>query len=85
MVEQVKAFLQSRRQAYRLVFGGHSPHQRAVLQDLHKFCRAGKSTFHADPRVAANLDGRREVWLRIAEHLNLTEDQLYNLYGKGGQ
>jgi hypothetical protein len=48
-----------------------------VLADLAKFCRAHQSTFHPDTHVAARLDGRREVWLRITQHLNLTTDDLY--------
>ena len=51
-----------------------------VLADLARFCRAAESTFHEDDRIAAKLDGRREVWLRIAEHLNLSPEQLYDLY-----
>jgi hypothetical protein len=47
-----------------------------VLADLAKFCRANRSTFHPDPHVAARLDGRREVWLRITQHLNLSTDDL---------
>ena len=39
------------------------------------------STFNKDPRVQANLDGRREVWLRIQEHLMLTNDEIYELHG----
>jgi hypothetical protein len=27
------------------------------------------------------LEGRREVWLRIQQHLNLTTEQLFQLYG----
>jgi len=30
--------------------------------------------------VQSKLDGRREVWLRIAHHLNLPEAQLWALY-----
>jgi hypothetical protein len=51
-----------------------------VLKDLARFCRAHESTFDADPRVQANLDGRREVWLRLAHHLQLTPEQLWELY-----
>jgi len=29
------------------------------------------------------LDGRREVWLRIQQHLQLSEDALWKLYHKG--
>jgi hypothetical protein len=54
-----------------------------VLEDLAKFCRAHESTFHAEERVAGRLDGRREVWLRIQQHLQLSEDALWKLYHKG--
>ena len=78
--EVVKTFLRSRRQAYITVFAG--PAGEAVLKDLARFCRANRSTFNPDPYLAARLDGRRECWLRIMEHVNLTEDQLYKLYGR---
>ena len=64
--------------AYRIVFGG--PAGNMVLQDLAKFCRGAESCFDADPRKHAVLEGRREVWLRISDHLHLTQDQLYGLY-----
>jgi hypothetical protein len=76
----VKNFLRGRRQAYIAVFTG--PDGEAVLKDLARFCRANKSTFNPDPYLAARLDGRREVWLRLMEHIGLTEDQLYKLYGR---
>lgn len=70
-----------RKMAYVAVFNPESPTSREVLKDLARFCRAHKSTFHADPRVHAVAEGRREVWLRIMENLNLTEQQLLALYG----
>jgi hypothetical protein len=78
VVRRTHAFLMGRRTAYQQVFQG--VHGEKVLADLAKFCRAHQSTAHADPHVAARLDGRREVWLRIAEHLNLSADQLWALY-----
>lgn len=71
--------LQTRRQAYVSVFSG--PNGDAVLRDLAKFCRARESTFHLDARVSAVLEGRREVWLRLQEHLQLTDEELYALKG----
>ncbi len=56
-----------------------------VLADLSRFCRAGVSTFHTDPRVHALQEGRKEVWLRIAQHLNMTEDELYAVFVLGRQ
>ena len=83
MVEKARAFLRGRRIAYNQVFNPNTPDGALVLKDLAKFCRAHGSTFNADSRVHAILEGRREVWLRIQNHLNLTEDQLWELYGKG--
>lgn len=55
-----------------------------VLEDLRTFCRAEATCFHQDPRMHAVLEGRREVWLRIQEHLNYTPEELLVLYS-GGQ
>jgi hypothetical protein len=63
-----------RQDAYKRLFKG--PIAAKVLADLAWFCRAEQSTFHADPRAHALLEGRREVWLRIQEHLNLDTDDL---------
>jgi hypothetical protein len=77
-VEKAKRFLFARRYSYRQIFSG--PPGEAVLRDLAVFCRAGESTFHDNERVQSKLDGRREVFLRISAHLNLTEAQLWELY-----
>ena len=82
IADRVRGFLRQRKQAYQITFDD-SPESQAVLRDLAVFCRAGKPTFHTDPRVSAMLEGRREVWLRIADHLKLSTDDLYRLYGKG--
>lgn len=73
-------FLKRRRLAYNLTFRRDNYAGQEVLSDLAKFCRANESTFHPDPRIAAMLDGRREVWLRITNHLNLSSEQLFALY-----
>ncbi len=72
------SFLLSRRGDYQAVF--RNPRGEKVLEDLARFCRAHKSTAHADPYIAARLDGRREVFLRIQEHLRLSDDELWRLY-----
>lgn len=77
LVERVKALLQRRQRAYQTTFAG--PVGELVLADLAKFCRAYTTTFHPDPRIAAQLDGRREVFLRIQKYLNLTDDQVWAL------
>jgi hypothetical protein len=80
--ERIRGYLQRRQAAYQTTFAG--PGGEVVLADIFKFCRMYKSTFHPDPRVAANLDGRREVALRIQQHLKLTDEQLWSLIGRTG-
>lgn len=77
-VMQAFDFLRRRKHSYQLAL--MSPAGQVVLRDLMKFCRAEESCFDADPRIHAALEGRREVWLRIQQHLNLTSEQLYELY-----
>lgn len=78
--EKAIQFLSSRRRAYRETFDGPLAH--VVLADIARFCRAHESTAHENERVSAQLDGRREVWLRIQHHLQLTDEQMWELYGR---
>lgn len=66
--------------AYQMVFDKQNKFLETVLKDLAKFCRAHESTFELDPRKHAVLEGRREVWLRIQEHLNLSPDEFAKLH-----
>lgn len=81
MSDQAKAFLEQRRLAYLRTFNPDDADNRAVLEDLAKFCRADESTFHPDARIAAQLDGRREVYLRIMQHVKLSDEQLWRALG----
>lgn len=76
---EAQRFIAERRTDYVRTFD--TPHGAKVLADLAKFCRAQESTFHADPRVHAVAEGRREVWLRIQQHLNLSEQDLWRAFG----
>lgn len=78
IAQQALEYLLSRRGAYQDTF--RNPRGELVLADLAKFCRANESTGHPDPHVAARLDGRREVWLRIQHHLKLSDEELWKLY-----
>lgn len=71
-------YLSGRQRAYIVTF--RAPGARRVLADLAKFCRANESTFDEDHRVHAVLEGRREVWLRISQHLNLSPEELWRIY-----
>jgi len=82
MLEKVRTFLTSRKQAYLFTFNRENVHNKIVLADLAKFCRANSTTYLEDPRAHAALEGRREVWLRIETYLNLSPDELWELYRK---
>lgn len=77
LVTKTRQYLAERRRSYCAMF--ESDEGRTVLADLADFCRANETTFHHDPRASAVLEGRREVWLRIQEHLQLTEAELWEL------
>ena len=74
----------ARKQAYSIVFGSRSvPSERDVVwEDLARFCRDRESCFHADARIHAALEGRREVMLRIRDYVELSIEQLCRKYGR---
>ena len=78
LLDKLRIALNARRHAYRTTFKG--PLAEVVLKDLARFCRAHESTFHTDARAHAVAEGRREVWLRIQNHLQLTDGELWELY-----
>lgn len=70
-----------RKRAYQLVF--NSPAGEAVLFDLNPFCRARESCVVPGDRDRTYvLEGRREVFLRIRDHLDLTAEELVERYTK---
>lgn len=79
-VSAVKALFAKRSLAYRRVFRMDDVDSVIVLKDLAKFCRAHESTYHADPRIHAAMEGRKEVWLRLQNYLNLNSEELYRLH-----
>lgn len=67
-----------RHRAYKSTFD--TPDGKKVLADLRRFCRATLPTANVDNvHTTYLLEGRREVFLRILSHLQLTEDDIYNL------
>lgn len=73
-------FVRMRRHYYRLTFKPTNSAAQQVLSDLSRFCRARESTFSTDPYKMALMQGRYEVWLRITQHLNLSDAKLFDLY-----
>ncbi len=53
---------------------------KVILQDLATFCHAYR-TVHVigDTHGTAQLEGRRQVWLRIQEALRLTDEKLQEI------
>lgn len=87
-MDAIRRFIFRRRQAYRSLFrpanGELSIAAQIVLADLKNFCRATQSTTivsplsrTVDPIASAQAEGRREVWLRITQHLNIRDEDLY--------
>jgi hypothetical protein len=71
-------FLRYRQAAYRKTFD--NPEGRKVLADLRRFCRASVPTADVNNVNSTYLlEGRREVWLRITAHLNLTDEDVVKL------
>lgn len=79
----IRQFLTTRKRNYQTAFTGVGG--EAVLVDLARFCRADESTFNTDPRISALMEGRREVWLRITKHLNLSPDELARYFNPTGE
>ena len=77
--EKLVDFLRVRKRDYTLTFRKNLSGQ-AVLRDLAPFCRANTTCYHPEEFMRGVLTGRREVWLRIQHHLNMTEEELATLY-----
>jgi len=78
-LDMARNLLRARKEAYTRVFiaGNATPGDcQIVMEDLRRFCRSKKSTFHPNVQMAARLDGRREVTLRIDEYIELSVDEL---------
>lgn len=78
-------FLSTRKRCYQLTFQKDQPANMSVLEDLARFCRANETCVVPNDRDRSLvLEGRREVWLRIQQHLQLSPEILFALY-TGGQ
>lgn len=79
---QLRQFMADRKQAYSQLFENHGIASASVLADLSSFCRESESTYQRDPRDHALLEGRREVMLRIRDHMTLSVEDLCKKYGR---
>jgi hypothetical protein len=73
------------RQSFRALFAGDTKTGRLAIVDLAEFCRSDVSCVvvgkdgRVDTHATAVAEGRREVFLRIQQMLNLTDAQLLRL------
>lgn len=81
----IRQMFQKRRGAYRALFAP-GPASDIVLQDLRKFCRATTTpavvspvTQQIDPIATGIAIGRLEVYHRIAQHIHMSDADLYNV------
>lgn len=68
---------------YRIVFTADGATLRLaanhVLADLRDYAFARQSAFDPDPIIMARRQGRRDVWLRISNYLDLDEATVQQL------
>lgn len=70
--------LHERSKAYRTAFEGVDAEK--VLADLERFCHANATTHvEGDSHGTAQLEGRRQVWLRIQGYRDLNLEQIDEL------
>ncbi len=75
-----------RQRAYLLAFNREEAAGAAVLADLAIFCRADETCVVPGDRDRTYvLEGRREVFLRIQDHLRLTTEALVQKYTRPAQ
>ena len=68
-----------RKRAYQLALG--TPAGKAILDDLMVFCRGRETCVVPGDRDRTYvLEGRREVLLRIQDHIELSPDDLLERY-----
>lgn len=76
-IEAAANLVMTRQAAYKRTFGGASAIH--VLEDMAAFCHFQESGYHPDKRMTDVLIGRREVFLRIVQNLELSPDDMFEL------
>jgi hypothetical protein len=80
--EKLVERLREKKKSYQGLFGNLL--EADALRDLAWFCHAHHTTADMTKNVNHErmliLEGRRQVWLRISEMLNLEPDEIVQLY-----
>lgn len=91
ILDGIRRVLARRRSAYKALFAP-GPACDIVLADLAKFCRAtstpavvSMTTGQIDPMASFIAIGRQEVWMRLVQHLHITDADLYRIVNQQGE
>lgn len=77
--ERALEYFTQLKRAYQAAFG--SPAGKTVMEDITPFCRARETCVVPGDRDRTYvLEGRREVYLRIQDFLDLSPEQLVEKY-----
>ena len=71
--------LKMRMRHYRAIFAKDDPSSKAVMADLAKFCRLLSTTHEPNHDDGLILEGRRQVLLRILQHIGMTPETLFTI------
>lgn len=66
--------------AYRAL--QETTHGQIVLRDLAKTCKAASSSFDKDPHQHSYNAGKRSIWLRIQNMINIPDREVYEMENK---
>jgi hypothetical protein len=95
MMNKMLRIIQRRRGAYKVLFGIDNKGElsiagKIVMADLAKFCRANQTVAqiaangNIDPIATGIAEGRRQVFLRIAQFVHLSDADLVRLMDDNG-
>jgi len=74
------SYLGLRQKSYQSIFGPAGAAGSEAMKDLARFCFAFETCAGPDDKLTMLKSGRREVWLRIQQHLHLQPEELAALY-----
>lgn len=73
-------FLGLRKKSYQSIFGATGAAGSDAMKDLARFCFAFDTCTDPDQNLTLVKSARRDVWLRIEQHLHLQPEELAALY-----